>query len=313
MRIRTLTAVRAVRLAAVMACAAALVPALRAPLRADDVHLVNGNSFEGVIATVEGSMVKIRLPHGELGLPMSRVQRIDKGESHLEAYLARKAALLSSPETEAGDWLELAHWAETHQLPHGVRESALRAADLDPELEGLEAILRGLGYLYQEDLDRWLPFAEAMHHRGFVYYDGAWITHETYAERIRAAEQARDRALERQAEWTAEVALETAIEARVQAEVARELANSQVRQGLVYAAPFVVGTFFPAFLPTAPGDGGSAEPPAPPKDRFGQVINAFDPPRRQILLERELGGGLGVGLPDGWGGAPGRLHHDLHP
>jgi len=95
--------------------------------------------------------------------------------------------------------------------------------------------------------------------------------------------------------------------------VARELANNQARSGVVYATPVVVGTFFPAFLPVAPPAEGPAEPAPPARDRFGQVINPFDPPLRQILLERDFGGGLGSGLPGGWAGAPGRLHHDLDP
>jgi hypothetical protein len=303
--------IRTSRAASVAAVWAALgVAPLLAPLSADDVHLVNGNAFEGVIATVEGSLVKIRLPHGELSLPLSRVQRIDKSGSSLEEYLGRKTALLSSEQTRAEDWLELARWAETHQLAHGVRESALRAAALDPMLEGLAPVLRGLGYLYQEDLDRWLPYAEAMHHRGFVYYDGAWVTRETYEARVRAEEEARrqvrEQVEERLAERTAQAALETAIEARVQAEVARELAAVPVRQGFAYATPVVVGTFYPGFVTV--GSGEPSEPPAPARDAFNTILNPFDPPPSQILLERDFGGGLGTRLPDGYAGAPGRVH-----
>lgn len=287
--------------------------ALSPPLAADDVHLINGNSFEGVIATVEGSRVRIRFAHGEITLPANRVLHIDREDSAVEEYLARKAALLAAESATAEDWLALARWAETRELAHGVRESALQAARLDPDLEGLAPILRGLGLVHDEELGGWFPYAEAMHRRGFVWDDGVWITREAKAEKDRAEEQMRARLQAERAERVAERALEHAIEARVQAEVAREVARVQGSRGVVYATPVVVGTFFPAFLPVhgvpghrMPSHGGPEA--APETDRFGNVVNPFDPPRSHGLQNRDFGAGLGAGLPDGWGGAPGRIH-----
>ena len=48
------------------------------PALADDVYLVNGRKFEGVIAETAGSQVRIRMQGGVLSLPKDQVLR-DRG------------------------------------------------------------------------------------------------------------------------------------------------------------------------------------------------------------------------------------------
>lgn len=297
---------------------ALLAPSL--PLFADDVHLTNGNTFKGVIATLDGDQVRIRLPHGEIALPASRVDRIDKHESALEDYLARERTLFSRDAT-AADWLELARWALRHDLGHGARESALRAARIDPRLEGLAEVLGDFGYLYDEELGRWLTYDESMERRGYVYYGGGWVHRSDLEERLRTMqeEQARRREARRtaRAEAQAQLALEAAFEARVQAEVAREVARAAVQQpGLIHGVPAVVGSFFLPVVHHATHPRGGAHRPAPREaapsttQRSPQhTHSAFTPPAGQSLEQRDFGGGLGVNLPNGYGGAPGRLRH----
>jgi len=304
----------------------ALSAALPSPssLRADDVHLINGNTFEGVIATVDGDEVRIRLAHGEIALPASRVLRIDKHGSALQEYLQREQALFS---TEAGatEWLELARWARARDLDHGAKQSALRAARLDPRLEGLDEVLGAYGYLFDQDSGRWLTYEESMERRGFVYYQGGWVHRSDLEQRLRLLEQEATQRRAARAEATAQLALEAAIEARVQAEVAREMARTTVQHpGLIYGAPAVVGSFF---LPVVHhgahpsrdrGHHGQAAPrdsaprSASPENRSTvprQIENVFAPPAGQLLQERDHGGRLGIDLPNGYGGAPGRLRH----
>jgi len=289
-----------------------------APLHADDVHLTNGNTFEGVIATVEGDQVRIRLPHGEIGLPLSRVSHIDKADSALEQYLARRQSLYSS-DAGATDWLELARWARRHGLTHSVKESALRAARLDPHLDGLQELLGDLGYVFDAELGRWMTYEDSMERRGFVYYEGGWVHRSDLEARLRTLEEQAARRRAERAETTARLALEAAIEARVQAEVAREVARTTVQQpGLVQGFPAVVGSFF---LPVRfhghghraarPRQGRGAPRSQDPPHRVSprHTENVFAPPPGRLLEERDFGAGLGVDLPDGWGGAPGRLRH----
>lgn len=277
-----------------------------APGHADDVHLTNGNTFEDVIARIDGDQVRIRLPEGELSLPLSRVLRIDKEDSALAEYLSRKQALYSDPEATGTDWLELARWAQARNLAHSARESALRAARLDPALPGLNSLLSPHGYVLDEEVGRWIPYAEAMHRRGYVEYRGEWVPREEVEARLAALreEQARRRA--RRAEQAAQRALDQAIEARIQAEVAKEVARRN--PGVVYGPSAVVGSFVPFFgIGHGHGHGhGHARGPAlsPEAQR-----NEFRPPAGQAIEQRQFGGSLSPRLPNGFGGAPGRLHH----
>lgn len=295
-----------------------------APLSADDVHLINGNTFENVIATVDGDEVRIRLPHGEIALPVNRVQRIDKADSSLAEYLARERGLLLS-EAGAAEWLELARWAHRHDLDHGARESALRAARRNPRLEGLGDLLGAYGYVYAEELGRWLTYEESMERRGYVYWEGGWVPRGDLEERLRRLEEEVQRRRTRQAEATAQLALEAAIEARIQAEVAREVASTTVRHpGLVSGIPAVVGSFF---LPvhhrvpkpphgvqrprqgTRQGRAGAQQTAPPSRVPPRHTTNVFAPPPGELLQQRDFGGGLGTDLPHGYDGAPGRLRH----
>jgi hypothetical protein len=156
---------------------------------ADDVHLKNGRKFEGVIAEVTESQVRIRLQGGVLSLPKSQVLRVEKGDSPLAEYLQRKEALRRGANTRAGDWLDLARWARTQGLEQGAREAALAAAELDPKLAGLEPILRSFRFAYDEQLGRWISYEESMRRRGFVFAGGVWISREELAERDRQREE----------------------------------------------------------------------------------------------------------------------------
>ena len=146
------------------------------PAAADDVFLNNGNSFEGVIAEVTATQVRIRMPGGELSLPRSAVARVEKGEAPFAEFLAREKALRRDPDATAADWVELARWAKAQGLATATREAALQAARLDPQLAALEPLLRGLGYVYDRELARWIPYAESTRRCGFVEHGGAWIT-----------------------------------------------------------------------------------------------------------------------------------------
>src|SRR4051794_895088 len=166
------------------------------PVFADNVYLANGRKFEDVMAETTDSQVRIHLQGGVLVLPKSQVLRVEPGDSSLGEYLRRKEALKKSPSTRAADWVELARWAQSKQLDQATRESALAAAALDPRAPGLASLLRGYGYALDEQLDRWVPYADAMRRKGLVQANGQWISREEYQSRARAQaeEDARRRA-----------------------------------------------------------------------------------------------------------------------
>ena len=170
---------------------ALLLPVVVAPAAADDVHLTNGETFEGVVATVEGDRVAIRLPHGLIRLPASRVLRVERAVSAFEEFLLRSGELAGSGDAAA--WLALARWAGERELPSGEREAALRAARLDPGLSGLEPVMRQLGYGFDEETGTWIPLDELMSRRGFVRLGGEWVPAEVAAESARRAAEERER------------------------------------------------------------------------------------------------------------------------
>jgi hypothetical protein len=171
------------------------------PALADDVYLVNGRKFEGVIAEMTDTQVRIRMQGGTLSLPKEQVLRVDQGDSNLAEYLRRKDLLKKSPTTRAADWLELSRWAHGKELDQAARESAVAAAALDPRLEGLPSVLRGYGYVFDAQLERWIPYAESMRQRGFVQMNGRWVSPEEHAALVEQQEEAvaRHRAAQQEA------------------------------------------------------------------------------------------------------------------
>jgi hypothetical protein len=222
------------------------------PVLADDVYLVNGGKFEGVIAETIGSQVRIQMQGGILSLPKGQVLRVDQGDTVLTEYLHRKEALKKGPSTRGADWLELARWARLKGLEQSAREAALAAAALDPGLEGLGALLRGYGFVLDEQLGRWVTFAESMRRRGFVPWGGQWITGEEYAAKVRAREEeeARYRAAR---DERVRAAREDRLAALAELSMARELSRSAAPPAYpypilpFYGTPVVVipGIFFP--------------------------------------------------------------------
>lgn len=175
--------------AAVLSLVALLASAAPPEAAADDVYLTNGQVFEGVVARRDGDMVRIRMGHGEMGLPASWVERIDEGDSVLEEFLARRAAL--EPAGTASGWLDLALWARGHGFAEGAREAGLRAAALDPRLDGLAPVLQAAGYTFDGESGEWLTEARLMARRGFVRVGDEWLPASVVAERERAAREAR--------------------------------------------------------------------------------------------------------------------------
>jgi len=201
-----------------------LLPLVAVPALADDVYLVNGRKFEGVIAETIDSQVRIQMQGGTLSLPSSQVLRVEQGDSNLAEYLRRKEALKKNPSAHAADWLALARWSQGKELDQATREAALAAAALDPKLAGLGPILRPYGYVLDSQIDRWVPYAESMRRRGFVQANGQWITREEFAARTRAYEEENDRRRAAREEQ-ARAAREDRLAALTELSLVRELAR----------------------------------------------------------------------------------------
>jgi hypothetical protein len=155
-----------------------------APVLADEIVLRNGGRISGRIVERTEDKVAIETGPGLVSLPMSRVERIVDGLSSLEAFAERAADL------QAGDvdgWSALARWAEERELLTQARHAWQRVLAVDPRHPEANA---GLGRVSLDG--EWMSAEDAYRARGYVSFEGRWLTppeHEA-AVRERAAEQA---------------------------------------------------------------------------------------------------------------------------
>lgn len=188
-----------------------------APLVADRVVLANGRVFEDVAATVKGETVVLEVGGGLLTLPIARVAAIEAGPSTLAEYRRRAEALRGNAAATAADWLALARWAHAQLCGFGAREAALEAAARAPDLPGLDALMRELGYEQAEPGATWFPYEQAMRQRGWVADGDEWVPAAVAEERARARREEQRRAAD-----AARLDRLTALaEARLAAELAR--------------------------------------------------------------------------------------------
>lgn len=228
-------------------------------LAADDVLLKNGEEFEGVIAERDGAHVRIRLEFGELRIPADSVERIDSSRSALSVYLERRRALLEGGAT-ALEWLELARWARSQDLGHSYREALLEAAGIDPGLEGLEAGMRKLGYVFEAELDRWIPYEEQMRRAGLVPHRGEWVRPEE-----RAPESPPSDGGHRDIEQTLSRTVELLARAQLEREERESRRSTQVVASVPYGYPVAhFGGFFFAAPKRRSDDDTARSPVATP-------------------------------------------------
>jgi hypothetical protein len=263
---------------------------------ADNVYLVNGKTFEGVIAVITDSQVRIKMPGGEIRLPRSSVARIETADSSFAEFTRRKEPLGKSG--TAADWLDLARWSKANGFDQGVREAALKAADLDPHLPGVAVLLRPFGYVFDEQLDGFVPYAEAMRRKGYVQANGQWITREENAQRVRERE---DREARRAAQESVEASRRAAEAQRQLAELqlARESqaspsAEVPYNNGL-YLPPVILGGFYGySYFPHGHHGGHSGRPQGVPWRQGGGAVPGTG---YEQLLERQPGSLIPVAPP----------------
>jgi len=142
---------------------------LTAPMAwADRVVLKSGGSLSGVIVERNAERVLLDVGPGRIGIPMGRVERIESGASALASFRERAATIAPG---DAEGWVALGHWARERGLETQARqafEAALQAAP------GVEDAHRALGHVRHGDV--WLTLDESYRARGFVPFEGSWIT-----------------------------------------------------------------------------------------------------------------------------------------
>jgi hypothetical protein len=252
---------------------------------ADDVVLVNGRIFEGVIVTARDErQIRLRLPFGELALPSSLVAQVVESDSPLATFLERRRELTARG-AAAEEWLELAQWAELRDLDYGYREVIQLVAKREPGLPGLAPHMRSLGFVLDEDGAAWVRPAPVTRAPAIQVASGPPPSEPSDPSRGGEVESERlTRAVELMA--AAQLARET-----------RELRESETsRQAQLLAvqpvvvSPYILwtGWTFPVV------HSAEAPPPADPNPAFPVVRRPVDPMAR-ALLRRQPGSLIPLG------------------
>jgi hypothetical protein len=231
----------------------ALTPALA---QADSVLLRNGGEIKGEIVEQREDAIVLEVGPGRLTVPRRNVARIVTSTTDLGIYKARAAAL--SPRDVAG-WLDLALWAQGHELATQAREAYGRVLAVNPL--NAEAHL-GLGHVRVGDV--WMDAADASRARGLVEFEGTWMSPDERRERIEERRaSAEERQVVREAEARAREAEARVREAEARARTAEADAHAAEQPvtasaGLPYPYGFP-GSYGP-YIPFPP----VVEPPPPP-------------------------------------------------
>jgi hypothetical protein len=212
---------------------------LPAAVSADEVFLKGGGQLSGRIVSRSATTIEVDVGAGRIGVPASSVVRIEEGRSPLQDYEER-AGRLAPGDVEG--WIALAEWAEGKGLGTQAREAYHRAQAASPEDPRAN---EALGNVKMDG--RWVSEDESYRARGYVQYEGEWITpaeHEAIL-RERAAEDARDRE-RREAESRLREAEARAEEAEARA---REAEAQQESEGIPLWYGWGAG---PVYWPTGP-------------------------------------------------------------
>jgi hypothetical protein len=152
-----------VKRAALLACA--LLPA---SVAADEVYLKSGGQLSGRVVSRTATEVEIDVGAGRIKVPASSVARIEEGRSALQEYEERAGSLAAG---DVDGWIALGQWVEARGLGKQADEAyhrALAASPNDPRAN------EALGNVRMDG--RWVSEDESYRARGYVKFEGEWIT-----------------------------------------------------------------------------------------------------------------------------------------
>ena len=154
--------------------------AVGGPALADEIHLKGGGRVSGRIVERTATRVAIETGPGRVTLPISRVERIVEGRSTLEVFAERAAELVAG---DVAGWAELARWAEERDLSTQAHVAWQRVLATDPSHPEANA---GVGRVALDG--RWMSSDDAYRARGYVSYEGRWITPAEHEAALRERE-----------------------------------------------------------------------------------------------------------------------------
>jgi hypothetical protein len=146
----------------------ALIALLPSALLADTVYLKGGGKVQGRIVTRTETAVEVDVGAGNMKVSMANVDRIVEGASPLTEYASRAAAL--GPQDVEG-WRNLARWASSQGLNTQSKQAWEKVRALAP---GDAEANQALGQVQVGS--RWVSEEESYRSRGYVKFEGEWMT-----------------------------------------------------------------------------------------------------------------------------------------
>lgn len=216
-----------------------------APALADEIYLVGGGRVSGRVVERTATRVAIETGPGRVTLPLHRVERIVEGRSALETFAERAAEL---DQADAAGWTALARWAEERDLLTQARFAWQHVLARDPGHAEANAALGRVSVG-----GAWMNEADAYRARGYVPFEGRWLTPAEHEAAVREREADAAAALgQREADLRVqevEARLREA-EARVrEAEAAADQTTSGIPIGYGYGYGYGFGGVVPPYLP----------------------------------------------------------------
>ena len=155
------------KLLIVLALAAGVALPARIPC-ADIIQLMNGNKLEGQVVKETDDEIKLKTLVGTVTLKKDEIVKIERGLTALQQF-ENSVKTLKDDDTVAHYTLGV--WCKEHGLTRQAREEFAKVVAADPD--NIEAH-RQLGHVLQGGT--WMSEEDAMKAKGFVWYQGRWIT-----------------------------------------------------------------------------------------------------------------------------------------
>ncbi|MFC1588066.1 HEAT repeat domain-containing protein [Planctomycetota bacterium] len=150
-----------------------LLVAGASPVFADVITTSDGKTIEGRVVMTEGGY-DIYFDNGTIrSYAPNDVVSIEFAPALIEQYGVKADILVDDP--NADGFYRLALWAHSKGLSDKVNSNLQAAVKLNPEHEKAR---NALGYFRHQD--KWMTPDEIMTAKGFVKYEGSWITESEY-------------------------------------------------------------------------------------------------------------------------------------
>src|SRR5262245_22566981 len=205
-----------------LALAASLLPLAA---NADDVYLKSGGKLTGRIVSRSATTVEVDVGAGRIAVPASSVVRIEEGKSALQEYEERAGKIAAG---DVAGWLALGEWASSRGLGSQASEAYHRAQNAAPNDP------RSNNALGNVQIDgRWMSEDDAYRAKGYVRFEGEWMTPAEHDAILREREsEARQEREREEADRRAREAEARAQEAEAKARKAEEAAAQSSSEGL---------------------------------------------------------------------------------